>query len=1064
MSVVSSTIRGRGDRRSALGSWGGDESVSISGDVAGESEKIHVAIRLRPLNDKEMVKNDVSDWECISATTLIFKSSMPDRSMLPSAFTFDRVFGPDSGTKQVYEEVAKEVALSVVSGVNASIFAYGQTSSGKTYTMSGITEYAMADIFNYIYQNQEREFVLKFSAIEIYNEAVRDLLSSDPSPLRLLDDPERGTIIDKLIEETVEDWNHLQELLSICEGKKHDSSQEHCDEIEMQLDFNAEVRFSCGAAQRHIGETALNEFSSRSHQILRLTVESCARENFGSGNLSTLTASLNFVDLAGSERASQAWSTGTRLKEGSHINRSLLTLGTVIRKLSKGKYGHIPYRESKLTRILQNCLGGNAKTAIICTMSPARCHAEQSRNTLMFASCAKEVSTSAQVNVVMTDKALVKQLQREISRLEGQLERQAKNSLVGTMSKANDTAALLKEKDLLIEQALVKQLQGKISRMEGQLERQAKNSLVGTMSKASDTAALLKEKDLLIEQLQKDISRLEGQLELQANSLVGTMSIANDTAALLKEKELLLEQMEQEIKELTWQRDLAQSHIDSLLKSVREDRLFRVDENSVLEADAVLARSSSTGREYDQFSMPNLVPKRQLLETQASLGANSLQEEIPQRSTSESENMCRDVPCAEMGETPSTKMDNTTDEPADVTLATAEETKELCDVGSYDIHEILKRRVQELQKTIESLDKSSPYRSEKGVSWTRSKSKKVVVMTIPSALWSKKAEDKEEDSEEEDGYDARDSSATDEEITERRENPEEDNKGLKMEHVSRMNNSEYPESCVVGTKEDEIIKEIDVHFDDFDDTTSVLNSVAGGKKGKKIIKHQKQPTREIGVISVVEPLRRIPEGRPMTRARDLVSETNRSLSQSQANWSQKFERYRRKIIELWAKCNVPLVHRSYFFLLFKGDPSDNVYMEVELRRLYFMKDTAARGNNPVVDSQVATYTSSSKLLNRERIMLAKQLQKKLTRREREELYLKWNIELDTKQRALQLAGKLWTDLRNIRHVRESSILVVKLIGFVEPQYAPKELFGLSFLNPSANQKSSSWRDNVSSLL
>ncbi|CAL1355715.1 unnamed protein product [Linum trigynum] len=1029
MSVVSSTIRGRGDRRSALGSWGGDESVSISGDVAGESEKIHVSIRLRPLNDKEMVKNDVSDWECISATTLIFKSSMPDRSMLPSAFTFDRVFGPDSGTKQVYEEVAKEVALSVVSGVNASIFAYGQTSSGKTYTMSGITEYAMADIFNYTYQNQEREFVLKFSAIEIYNEAVRDLLSSDPSPLRLLDDPERGTIIDKLIEETVEDWNHLQELLSICE------------------------------AQRHIGETALNEFSSRSHQILRLTVESCARENFGSGNLSTLTASLNFVDLAGSERASQAWSTGTRLKEGSHINRSLLTLSTVIRKLSKGKYGHIPYRESKLTRILQNCLGGNAKTAIICTMSPARCHAEQSRNTLMFASCAKEVSTSAQVNVVMTDKALVKQLQREISRLEGQLERQAKNSLVGTMSKANDTAALLKEKDLLIEQ-----LQGKISRMEGQLERQAKNSLVGTMSKASDTAALLKEKDLLIEQLQKDISRLEGQLELQANSLVGTMSIANDTAALLKEKELLLEQMEQEIKELTWQRDLAQSHIDSLLKSVREDRLYRVDENSVLEADAVPARSSNTGREYDQFSMPNPVPKRQLLETQASLGANSLQEEIPQRSTIESENMCRDVPCAEMGETPSTKMDNTTDEPADVTLATAEETKELCDVGSYDIHEILKRRVQELQKTIESLDKSSPYRSEKGVSWTRSKSKKVVVMTIPSALWSKKAEDKEEDSEEEDGYDARDSSATDEEITERRENPEEDNKGLKMEHVSRMNNSEYPESCVVGTKEDEIIKEIDVHFDDFDDTTSVLNSVAGGKKGKKIIKHHKQPTREIGVISVVEPLRRIPEGRPMTRARDLVSETNRSLSQSQANWSQKFERYRRKIIELWAKCNVPLVHRSYFFLLFKGDPSDNVYMEVELRRLYFMKDTAARGNNPVVDSQVATYTSSSKLLNRERIMLAKQLQKKLTRREREELYLKWNIELDTKQRALQLAGKLWTDLRNIRHVRESSILVVKLIGFVEPQYAPKELFGLSFLNPSANQKSSSWRDNVSSLL
>ena len=115
--------------------------------------------------------------------------------------------------------------------------------------------------------------------------------------------------------------------------------------------------------------------------------------------------------------------------------------------------------------------------------------------------------------------------------------------------------------------------------------------------------------------------------------------------------------------------------------------------------------------------------------------------------------------------------------------------------------------------------------------------------------------------------------------------------------------------------------------------------------------------KENNYVQVVEPLRRIPEGRPQ-RARDLASETHLcSSNQRQANWSQKFERYQKKIIELWAKCNVPLVHRSYFFLLFKGDPSDNVYLEVELRRLYFIKDTAARGNNPTVDSQVVTYTS-----------------------------------------------------------------------------------------------------------
>ncbi|CAN1824272.1 Kinesin-like protein KIN-7F [Linum perenne] len=947
MSVVSSAFR----RRSVAGSCVGDDSLlgdTQSSAGGGESEKIHVSIRLRPLNEKETLKNEVSDWECISSSTLIFKSSMPDRSMLPSAFKFDRVFGPDSSTKQVYEEVAKEVALSVLSGVNASIFAYGQTSSGKTYTVSGITEHAMADIFDYIHQNKEREFVLKFSALEIYNEAVRDLLSSDPSPLRLLDDPERGTIVDKLIEEDIENWDHLQELLSICE------------------------------AQRHVGETALNEFSSRSHQIIRLVRMLFSVSYHTTFSTSSNVTNSNLVDLAGSERASQTWSTGTRLKEGSHINRSLLTLGTVIRKLSKGKYGHIPYRESKLTRILHNCLGGNAKTAIICTMSPARCHAEQSRNTLMFASCAKEVSTSAQVNVVMSDKVLVKQLQKEIARLESQV----KSS--GSLSKANDTAALLKEKDLLIEQ------------------------------------------------------------------------------------------MEKEIKELTWQRDLAQSHIDSLLKSVGEDRLFIVEENSVSEAsDAVLVRNN-VDNEYDHISMPSPVSKREMIETKVTVG-NDLQqlddnihqpsrlstsndhweEEIPQRDAGKTAEICRDVPC--VGTKSSSYNSRKGEEKNLVTKmgigeatsqSAVEETNELSEVSSYDI---LKVRLQQLQEIIESVEKSpSPSSSQKGISWTKNKSKKVVVMNIPYELWSKKDGEEDEDSED----DTRQSSATEEARPEKGGNPKEEDEEeediLEMEYEPKMKDLQLQDSeC----------PETDIQFDD---TTSVLDSVAGAKKGR-MIKHQKQPTKDIGVVSVAEPLRRIREGRQQ-RPRDLASETNRSSTQSHANWSHNFERYRRKIIELWAKCNVPLVHRSYFFLLFKGDPSDNVYLEVELRRLCFIKDTAALGNNPIVDSQISTYTSSLKNLNRERMMLAKQLQKKLTRKEREEIYLKWNIDIDTKQRALQLAGKVWTDMRNMRHIKESSILVVKLIGFVEPQYAPKELFGLNFLNPSGSPRSFSWRDNMSTLL
>ncbi|CAK9324175.1 unnamed protein product [Citrullus colocynthis] len=216
-------------------------------------------------------------------------------------------------------------------------------------------EYFTADL-----KHTEREFLLKFSAIEIYNESVRDLLSVDNAPLRLLDDPERGTTVEKLIEETLKDWNHFRQVLSICEGKDKSSS-------------------------------------------LTTTVE-CA---------------------------SQSLSAGVPLKEGCHINPSLLTLGTVIRKLSKGRNGHISFRDSKLTRILQSSLGGNAITAIICTMSPAQIHVEQSRNPLFFASCAKEVVTNAQ-------------LQRELGRLESELK-----SSVQTSGTPDFT--LIREKDLQIE-------------------------------------------------------------------------------------------------------------------------------------------------------------------------------------------------------------------------------------------------------------------------------------------------------------------------------------------------------------------------------------------------------------------------------------------------------------------------------------------------------------------------------------------------------------------------------------------------------------------------------------
>ncbi|KAG8065491.1 hypothetical protein GUJ93_ZPchr0004g40267 [Zizania palustris] len=407
-----------GDEVEQWDKMNGGEVVNGGGGGLGKLEKILVSVRLRPLGDKEIARGDPAEWECINDTTIISRSTFPDRPTAPTAYSFDRVFRSDCDTKEVYKEGAKEVALSVVGGINSSIFAYGQTSSGKTYTMTGITEYTVADIYDYIGKHEERAFVLKFSALEIYNEVVRDLLSAENSPLRLWDDAEKGTYVENLTEVVLRDWNHLKELISVCE------------------------------AQRKTGETYLNENSSRSHQILKLTIESSAREFLGKDKSTTLVASVNFVDLAGSERASQALSAGARLKEGCHINRSLLTLGTVIRKLSKVRNGHIPYRDSKLTRILQHSLGGNARTAIICTMSPAHSHMEQSRNTLLFASCAKEVVTNAQVNVVMSDKALVKHLQKELARLESELRCPASYFSLEALVKEKDNQIRKMEKEI----------------------------------------------------------------------------------------------------------------------------------------------------------------------------------------------------------------------------------------------------------------------------------------------------------------------------------------------------------------------------------------------------------------------------------------------------------------------------------------------------------------------------------------------------------------------------------------------------------------------------------------
>ncbi|VAI86851.1 unnamed protein product [Triticum turgidum subsp. durum] len=946
----------------------------------------------------------------------MFRSIVPDRAMFPTAYTYDRVFGPNCSTRQVYEEGAKEVALSVVSGINSSIFAYGQTSSGKTYTMTGITEYSVMDIYGYIEKHPEREFMLKFSAIEIYNEAVRDLLSHDTTPLRLLDDPEKGTTVEKLTEETLRDKDHLRDLLGMCE------------------------------AQREIGETALNEASSRSHQILRLTIKSSVKQYLGRGKSSTLVSCVNFVDLAGSERASQTASAGMRLKEGSHINRSLLTLGKVVRQLSKGRNGHIPYRDSKLTRILQSSLGGNARTAIVCTMSPAHTHIEQSRNTLLFATCAKEVVTNAQVNVVMSDKALLKHLQRELARLENELK-------LPESASCTSHAEALREKD------------AQIKKLEKQLRE------------------LIEEKDTVQ-------SQLNCLLKSDADDH------ANDRAAKRwdvhsRSSESLARNASEE----------ALSVSDTYGGSYQD------------QGHAVFGESYVFSADHDDLSIPNQtmdLPQQTKVRKSispwhppsnySSDGTESYNmKEVAFRSASEvSEENCREVQCIEIHEhRRSTSKEfnvllhevtklhipeaedisrDAVPQPDEVPEAVSITEKMEDHIKIYPSKE--ERQAEIIANAVEgpievhqcesddfadnfvklypcdsniSLDVGKPYphecltvkrciTSSKDSALARSQSCRASFMIIPNSWF----DDSENTGQTPPGEIFR--------YPPRR--PDKVRRSLYQGNDDCQNNNNSVDLSDMSTSDEvvkdmstggEVAKEWSANEAEQEVCVGDISCVTDLEQ-KAAKHHEDQPEEHQAEQQIVRD-----ECAAVKTVKDVGIDAVPSSAESPSRWPIDFANRQREIIELWHDCNVSLVHRTYFFLLFKGDAADSVYMEVEHRRLSFILSSFSTSS---AGGELNSATASSlKNMKRERDMLYKQMLKKLTNGDKEGIYARWGIDLGSKQRRLQLSRLVWARA-DMEHVRESASLVARLIDLVEPGQALKEMFGLNFtLAPRTQRRS-----------
>jgi kinesin family protein 18/19 len=350
---------------------------------AGQS-KVLVAVRVRPLMRHDRVQKPcvrVLDGNVVvimDPGTGLRQNILRVKRTRERQYAFDFVFHQNSGQQSLYLNTTKFLIHGVLDGYNATVFAYGQTGSGKTYTMIGTQEdpgimvRVMQDLFRHA-SNQGKQQGVQYrvtvSFLEVYNENIRDLLSETEEYLDLREDPIKGPVVAGITEVEANSSDEIMSLLHQGNGKRSQAA------------------------------TAANEVSSRSHAVLQVVVECRDRAPGVVANIKV--GKLSLVDLAGSERAANTKNTGVRLVEGANINRSLLALGNCIKALGeKGKGNFVPYRDSKLTRLLKDSLGGNCRTVMIANISSADSSFEETLNTLKYANRAKNIKTTVQRNVL----------------------------------------------------------------------------------------------------------------------------------------------------------------------------------------------------------------------------------------------------------------------------------------------------------------------------------------------------------------------------------------------------------------------------------------------------------------------------------------------------------------------------------------------------------------------------------------------------------------------------------------------------------------------------------------
>ena len=579
-------------KKTAAAAAGGGEAAQ-----GNQAENIKVLVRCRPLNSRELENNYKScvDLDLADATVQVnHVCGAPDR------WTFDAVVNNTMTQRDVFTQFIMPLVDSVLDGFNATVFAYGQSGSGKTHTMTGkyddaelmgIIPRSFRYVFEYIRQAQERNptrhFTLYCSFIELYNGKVRDLLAKTQVTLNVKENKDKTFYVQGA---QVPQVKFPEDLIRLMEE---------------------------GTDRRQVAATELNADSSRSHSVFTLLIESM--ESGDDGDTRSVTSKFNLVDLAGSERQSKTGAQGDTLKEGCNINLSLSALGTVIDTIVKGK-GHVPFRSSPLTMLLKDSLGGSSKTVMFANIGPSEHNLSETVSTLRFADRAKQIKNKPVVNMDSKDQKIA-----ELTEMVAALKEKLKALETGDMERLETEVEELREKCAQLEIDLDNAVKGReADRIEGTQARDAltmeMRDIMDAKTDAEGRLSALQQELAVSQQAEKDVNAQRDEVwRLCSQYLKG------EPVTSIEELEVRLKPLEGnvsadefarvsgELKRLTAEMDAATATHEAEVAQLKASELAAREE-----LDQV---TKKLDRVKDKFEREKEA-RRQLIETQESAGFN----------------------------------------------------------------------------------------------------------------------------------------------------------------------------------------------------------------------------------------------------------------------------------------------------------------------------------------------------------------------------------------------------------------------------------------------------------